>query len=250
MIINYLGHMITQEEFVNGCYRYYAENYYEPGNPYDGTWEDCHYPEPKCLGGTTTVKLLKQHHAIQGVLQSEEYQHPCVWSWEKAYLEGDMLALYYKWKKAAGRNASVVYMANTTPEERSASARRRWAGYTLEERRARGWLGLASLTPEQRSAIARAREAALTPEQKSTRARKVQSSQTPEQRSKNAHRMRNMNTRRPVQVTYPDGRVGTYPDMSFTALALGLNRGNISSYVKYNKPLAKGIYTGYRFDVV
>jgi hypothetical protein len=88
---------MNQHDFVLGCQRYYAENHYEPGNPEDGTWEDCHYPVPKCLGGTATVKLLKEHHAIQGVLQSEEYQTCCVAGWEKAILVGT--EYYELWKK-------------------------------------------------------------------------------------------------------------------------------------------------------
>jgi hypothetical protein len=88
---------MDQHEYVRGAIAYYNENYYEPGNPEDGVWEDCHYPEPECLGGTTTIKLLKQHHAVQGVLQSEEYQHRCIWGWEVDYLSGDLLNIARKW---------------------------------------------------------------------------------------------------------------------------------------------------------
>ncbi len=96
---------MNQHEWVLGCQRYYAENYYEPGNPEDGIWEDCHYPVPKCLGGTETVKLLKEHHAVQGVLQSEEYQIPCIWGWEVKYLRGDFLILGRKWQSELGKKA-------------------------------------------------------------------------------------------------------------------------------------------------
>ena len=109
MIINYLGHMITQKEFVNGCYRYYAENYYEPGNPEDGIWEEAHYPVPECKGGKETVLLLKQHHAVHNVIQSEELQYPCVWHWEREYLPGEYLDLFDKW-----RNVSSHMGGNTS----------------------------------------------------------------------------------------------------------------------------------------
>jgi hypothetical protein len=68
---------MNQHEWVLGCQRYYAENYYEPGNFEDGVWEKCHYPVPKCLGGTETVYLLKDHHQVQGLLQSQEFNHRC-----------------------------------------------------------------------------------------------------------------------------------------------------------------------------
>jgi len=92
---------MDQHTFVAGCLAYYAENYYEPGNPEDGEWHDCHYPVPERLGGTETIKLLVQHHAIQGVLQSDEYQYPCVWGWEDKYLPSDYLPLLHHWRDVA-----------------------------------------------------------------------------------------------------------------------------------------------------
>lgn len=99
---------MNQHEWVYGCYAYYLENGYEPGNPEDGTWEAAHWPVPKCLGGTKTILLLKEHHAVQGVLQSEEWQHPCIWGWELDYLTGDLLGLYHKWRSEVGRLGNVA----------------------------------------------------------------------------------------------------------------------------------------------
>jgi hypothetical protein len=132
---------------------------------------------PRCEGGEVTIKLLKQHHAVQGVLQSEEYQRPCIWGWEANYLQGEMLALYKKWRSELGRRAQTpeqrsdyvkAYLAMLTPEERSEKARRarltQLANSTPEQRseaarKARA-AQLANTTPEQRSAAARKREAA------------------------------------------------------------------------------------------
>ena len=185
--------MLTQQEWVEGCYAYYAENAYEPGNPEDGEWEDAHYPVPKCKGGEVTIKLLKQHHAIQGVLQSEEYQHPCIWGWEANYLEGEMLALCEKWKAEQGYRTNAA----RTPEQLAVLAqktREQRAAQTPEKRReiarkARA-IQLATLTPEERSEIARKREAAKTPEQRSEAARRREAAKTPEQRSEAARRGR------------------------------------------------------------
>ena len=88
---------MNQHAYVSGVLHYYGENYYEPGNPDDGVWHECHYPAPKCLGGKTTLLLLEQHHAIQGILQSEEYNHPCIYGWEEQYLPREYLHLYDKW---------------------------------------------------------------------------------------------------------------------------------------------------------
>ena len=93
---------MNQHEWVYGCYQYYLENHIEPGNPEDGVWEQAHWPVPKCKGGSKTILLLKQHHAVHGVLQSEEWQWPCIYGWEKNYLDGELLQLFSKWYAQRG----------------------------------------------------------------------------------------------------------------------------------------------------
>jgi hypothetical protein len=88
---------MNQHDYVRDCLTYYSEAGLEPGNPAHGEWHECHYPEPKCLGGTKKILLLKEHHAHQGPLQSEEYNHPCIWGWEGEYLSGDILEVWKKW---------------------------------------------------------------------------------------------------------------------------------------------------------
>lgn len=121
---------MNQHEWVEGCYAYYRENDLEPGNPEDGNWHLAHYPEPKCLGGTEVILLLEEHHAVQGVLQAEEYQHPCVYGWEKRYLTGELLELFYKWKAECGRRLN----AGRTPESYLEGAAK-----AIAVRRAKGW---------------------------------------------------------------------------------------------------------------
>lgn len=98
---------MNQHEYVTNVYAYYAENYYEPGNPEDGEWEECHYPVPACKGGTLKILLLKQHHAVQGILQSEEYDHPCIFGWERKYLPKEYLPLFRKWKAKLASHANA-----------------------------------------------------------------------------------------------------------------------------------------------
>jgi hypothetical protein len=89
---------LSQAEFVEQCLiKYRWEKL-----PQDQQWHDAHYPIPECLGGTETVRLWSSDHAIQGVLQSEEYQKCCLWGWERQYLEGKYLELYKKWKTSFG----------------------------------------------------------------------------------------------------------------------------------------------------
>ncbi len=174
--------MITQQEFVEGCLRYYVENFCEPGNPEDGVWHECHYPVPKCLGGTSTVLLLEQHHAAQGVLQSEEFQHPCLWGWESQFLSDELLTLFEKW---------MVHRAQTNLNSRSLKDRqaaKRKADETLGPKRRReiALKGAASQTPEQRREKALKGWEGLSQEERTQRAMKQVNAQTSEQRREKA----------------------------------------------------------------
>jgi hypothetical protein len=177
--------MPTQEQFVRWCEDYYFDNRLEPGNPCHGDWESCHYPVPKCLGGSNTVLLLKEHHAIQGVLQSEECNHPCIWGWEKSYLEAEILSLWRKWmgvkaipgiirwkglpreetrehKQAGGRAA----MAKLSPEEKAEFSRKGALSQTREQKQAGGRAAMAKLSPEEKESRYLAMKKAMTPEKR------------------------------------------------------------------------------------
>ena len=106
--------MLSQKEFVEGCYNWYREADLQPGNPEDGEWNQAHYPVPKCKGGTETILLLKEHHAVQGVIQSEELQWRCIFSWEEKYLSGEYLELFNKWMSEGMK----LHWANKTEEEK------------------------------------------------------------------------------------------------------------------------------------
>jgi hypothetical protein len=179
--------MLTQQEWVEGCYAYYAENGYEPGNPEDGEWEDAHYPVPKCEGGEVTIKLLKQHHAVQGVLQSEEYQRPCIYGWEANCLEGEMLALCKKWQAEKARQM----MATLTPEVLSERIRKGRARMAPELRQALARRAGSTMTTEQRSAAARLGQARMTPERRRAIALKAAATQ---RRNREAAMLRNVTT--------------------------------------------------------
>jgi hypothetical protein len=91
--------MISQARFVTACQKYYARNGLEPGNPFHGEWHKAHYPLPECLNGDNWVWLLKHHHAIQGVIQSEEMQYRCIFGWELKLLPKYYLPYGEKWRK-------------------------------------------------------------------------------------------------------------------------------------------------------
>jgi hypothetical protein len=114
--------MITQQEFVADCYLDYATRGLEPGNSLHGDWEKAHYPVPR-KESNKWVWLLREHHAIQGVIQSEELNRPCIFGGEDQYLVGEWEWLqdyYKKWKSELSR-----YARSFVSSEQSAIAARR-----------------------------------------------------------------------------------------------------------------------------
>lgn len=155
---------MDQHEFVIGAYAYYAENYYEPGNPEDGEWQECHYPVPRCKGGTLTILLLKEHHAIQGTLQSEEYQYPCIYGWEKKFLPENYVDLWKKWMKVKMKRAQDTY--NDLPLEVKQERGRRLSATQSREDKVKGGIACqAKRTPEEKTELAK-HMLDLTPEEK------------------------------------------------------------------------------------
>jgi hypothetical protein len=90
---------MEQITFVEGCLSKYTWETIPEGE----NWHDAHYPVPECLGGTETVRLWASDHAVQGVLQSEEYQTPCIFGWEREWLDGELLEKFRHWKSELGR---------------------------------------------------------------------------------------------------------------------------------------------------
>jgi len=114
MVLNHLWHPgMSQREYVDACYEWYDYEGITPGDERAGVWNDAHYPLPK-RHGDGWVQLLIQHHAVQGVIQSEEMGECCVSSWEKKYLEGELLERWTYWMRVkaekgweAARKSSV-----------------------------------------------------------------------------------------------------------------------------------------------
>lgn len=89
---------LSQHTYVEKVLKYYKDNDIQPGDPNEGSWHRAHYPGPKCLGYSQEILLLEEHHAVQGVLQSEEYGVCCLSSWEYKYLDGWLLERWRYWR--------------------------------------------------------------------------------------------------------------------------------------------------------
>lgn len=123
---------LSHRTYVEGVLRHYHENDIVPEDPNEGIWHLAHYPLPKRLGGTQVICLLREHHAVQGVLQSEEYECMCFAMWERTYLPPELLPLYDKWKSWQSAENLKAWYASMTPEEKAAHIARWHSGHTPE----------------------------------------------------------------------------------------------------------------------
>ena len=133
--------MTDREEWLNGVLKHYADNDIRPGDPEEGIWEDAHAPLPKCLGGDITIPLLREHHIIHDLFQSEEFEHMCFYSaevlkvlgskWFKTLpweLQKDCWQLYRKWVSSGtsigGRKAAELGVGIHAPGKQSEAGKK------------------------------------------------------------------------------------------------------------------------------
>lgn len=81
--------------FVTECLQKYAA---EP-LPEGEWWEEAHHPIPACLGGQETVKLWRSDHVVHGLLQSEQFDHPCMFGDGEEFVPNEYKSLFQKWRK-------------------------------------------------------------------------------------------------------------------------------------------------------
>jgi hypothetical protein len=245
--------MITQREYVEGCLQWYKEADLQPGNPEDGTWEQCHYPIPKCLGGFEIILLLKEHHAVQGVLQSEEFNHPCIWGWEKRYISEEFLHLWKKWMQ---QKLALGFSIKTQSERGSAGGTRtradnlgifdpcneeksRKAQHASGTRQRDKKIGIHGLTPEERLENSKRGGRAAAEIQKTLGIGIYGMSY--EQRVANADKV-NEKRKKKVVLRHPDGTEEEIPSICEAARKYNLNRHQLR---KILKGLTKGKSKGF-----
>jgi hypothetical protein len=152
---------LSQFDFVESC----LSKYRQEGLPSGQQWEYAHYPTPKCMGGTEVVRLWSCDHSLQGLLQSEEYDRPCIhtFSLEKdrrnlEHYYPDQLPLLDKWVREKGRRNGKTHIAallahpNTFDNRKSTAVAMNAHPATIENRKLQGsrnsHIALSRITPE------------------------------------------------------------------------------------------------------
>jgi hypothetical protein len=174
------------DEFLYDCYianqRLTAEDWFYYGK------ETHHVEIPSRDGGLLTSlnsqPLTLYQHWIAGVLQSEVLDKVCFACIPKGVLPHwvEQLRLQRLGQDTGTRNA------NRAPEQRSESAKKRWAAFTTERRLEILHNAHTSLTKEKRSELAHNHNAKFTPEERSEIARKGNANRSPEKRTEAARK--------------------------------------------------------------
>lgn len=106
---------MNQHTFVAAVQKFYKENDIQPGDPNEGAWEEAHFPAPKDEGDNV-ILLLHEHHQVQGLLQSEEFEKTCFFSAHtKKFLDSnwcenwfELCELHEKWASFGATQAALA----------------------------------------------------------------------------------------------------------------------------------------------
>lgn len=109
---------MNQYDFVDSCIIKYRWEII----PYGQVWEEAHYPVPLCLGGTETIRLWACDHTLQGLLQSEEFDHPCLHGFAERKDRENLQKFYSDYEHLLDkwlRQLRLRALQTLTPEQRS-----------------------------------------------------------------------------------------------------------------------------------
>jgi len=125
---------MNQHDFVKGCLGFYQNEGLTP----EKGWEEAHYPAPK-EKGEATVWMTHDHHQIQGLLQSKEYDQQCFFNGDAKrfltygpFVPGwfELWDIYDAYSGQNGRKSGKENVelsrgiCRLTPEEKSEAGRR------------------------------------------------------------------------------------------------------------------------------
>ncbi|MDC0303022.1 hypothetical protein OAL13_00195 [bacterium] len=123
--------MQSTQQFIDGVLAYYQEADIQLGDLGEGLVDRAHHPQPRHLGGTETVRLLRQHHAIHNVLQSVETGTCCCFgAWEREAITNghfvtgwfDLLDALDRVRSQGAREAALALHSRKTKAGKSAHA--------------------------------------------------------------------------------------------------------------------------------
>jgi hypothetical protein len=154
--------------FVEACQIKYAST----PLPNSERWEEAHHPVPRCLGGTETVKLWRTDHLIHGLLQSEYYNHPCIFGDGEELLPGEYRELFAKWRRVLAQEARSK-LSREALQKGFQSMKRGMTDEKENERRQKAKKTLLERNPSHFSEMGKKARGSESPEKRSERARLI-----------------------------------------------------------------------------
>lgn len=131
-------------------------------------WEEAHHPVPACLGGQETVRLWRSDHVIHGLLQSEQFDHPCLFGDGEEFVPNEYKILFQKWRKKLAQHGQRGLSHGDLVKGYHAMEQS-MTSETEKLRRQRATETLLSQRPNHYSDIAKKARSTETPEQRSAR---------------------------------------------------------------------------------
>ena len=199
--------MLSNEVFALSCLAYYEEQ----GLIVDKTnGEFAHCPHPEGMG-ETGYYLLHEHHQHQGLLQSRDIGRKCFWGGDvKNWL---LKADYFPDNFFELWDIYDQFMKNTSHL------------HTEEVRAKRG-------------EASKAFQNTLAKEERQERMKKARQSPLFQSPGWN---------KKPVEITFPSGKIGVYPSARFASLSLGTNPSLVRGWiVNQGGEVKRQRYKGYR----
>jgi hypothetical protein len=191
--------MLPNEEFALACRAYYEEQGLIVDET-NGEFAHCPYPEGM---GESGYYLLHDHHQQQGLLQSRDVGKRCFWvgdvkNWllKSDYFPDNFFELWDIYDEFSKPSSHVLQNLHS-PENRVKQREQMWKCHTPEARAKRG--------QSLRKAYAEGR--------------------------KKVNPATHEKKRKPVEVTFPSGRVGVFPSMKLATFYLGCDINTLNGWI-------------------
>jgi hypothetical protein len=230
--------MLPNEEFALACRAYYEEQGLIVDKT-NGQFAHCPLPRDEC---DTGYYLFWEHHQHQGLLQSKDLNKKCFftpdtrnWLLTADYFPDNFFELWDIYDEFKRSEISQML----TPEaiaKRTITQRNQRKGKVPREFHTKE----AKLRRKCSNSGGRGRSSKEAILRQAATLKKTLSSLTPLQRSARVHYLF-----KPIEITFPTGRVGVYPSVSIAAIALGIASTTPRGWVTKGTPVLSGPNKGY-----
>lgn len=221
--------MLPNEKFALACRAYYDEQGLIVDRT-NGQFAHCPLPRNDC---DTGYYLLWEHHQHQGLLQSRDVGRCCFWP-------GDVK----KWLLTANYFPDAYFELWDIYEEFSVKNGLRLAASRTPDDELRRLAGLRKKFKLEKPKNLKFLHSSDVQARATEGKKRFWQSEEGEKRKQKA-KQRRMHNAKQVEVTFEDGRVGTYPNAHFAGVALGVSYASVSLWARNKVTPTRSILVRY-----